>query len=337
MWFLSKMLFGSSLALGTIMAMSSYSWMGMWVGLEINLLSFIPLISTSKNMFSSESALKYFIAQAMASTILLLSIILLSMNALTPLEFNPQPSLIFNTSLLMKMGSAPLHFWFPEVMDGLNWLNSMILLTWQKIAPMTLLTYTSKTLVLLVAAIISCMLISGIMGQNHLSLRKIMAYSSINHIGWMLGASLFQEMIWMIYFSVYSIITINILIMFKKLNLFFMKQLMLAMGHQPQLKLFFILNFMSLGGLPPFLGFFPKWLTIQMMILENFTFLSVTMILATLMTLYFYMRITFSTLVLSMNTFLIQKSTTPYKFFIFSTNLVTLASLILSTLIFNIL
>nr|YP_010954732.1 NADH dehydrogenase subunit 2 [Dorcus tanakai]WMW30117.1 NADH dehydrogenase subunit 2 [Dorcus tanakai] len=337
MWYLNKMLFSSFLALGTVVAMSSYSWMGMWVGLEINLLSFIPLISTSKNMFSSESALKYFIAQVLASTVLLLSIIILSSKTLAFTESNIQSSLVFNTSLLLKMGSAPLHFWFPEVMEGLTWLNSSILLTWQKIAPMILLSYSSKTLTLLVVAIISCMIVSGVMGQNHLSLRKIMAYSSINHIGWMIAATLYFEIIWMIYFCIYTIITLNIIIMFKKLNLFFMKQLMLSMNSEPMLKIFFILNFLSLGGLPPFLGFFPKWLTIQTMVNENFYSLVFIMIVSTLATLYFYMRVTFSTMVLSMNSFLQIYSFASHKFFVMSTNLVTLASLILSTLIFNLL
>nr|YP_010954836.1 NADH dehydrogenase subunit 2 [Hemisodorcus sinensis]WMW30221.1 NADH dehydrogenase subunit 2 [Hemisodorcus sinensis] len=335
MWYLNKMLFGSSLALGTLVATSSYSWMGMWMGLEINLLSFIPLISTSKNMYSSESALKYFISQVLASTILLLSIIILSMKALFLMEMNHQIELIFNTSLLLKMGAAPLHFWFPEVIEGLSWFNSMILLTWQKIAPMVLLSYSSKTLILLITIIISCMFVSGVMGQNHLSLRKIMAYSSINHIGWMIAAILFFEAIWMIYFLVYSVITLNILIMFKKLNIFFMKQLMLSMNHEPTIKIFFILNFLSLGGLPPFLGFFPKWLTIQIMITESFSSLAIIMILATLMTLYFYLRITFSTLVISMNSMFQVYNFPTHKFFILSSNFVTLASLVLSTLIFN--
>nr|YP_010044602.1 NADH dehydrogenase subunit 2 [Dorcus koreanus]QPF24636.1 NADH dehydrogenase subunit 2 [Dorcus koreanus] len=335
MWYINKMLFGSFLALGTMIAISSYSWMGMWMGLEINLLSFIPLISTSKNMYSSESALKYFIAQAMASTILLLAIIIFSSKILFPVENNVQSSLLFNTSLLLKMGAAPLHFWFPEVMEGLSWLNSMILLTWQKIAPMMLLAYSGKTLMLLTTAVISCMFVSGVMGQNHLSLRKIMAYSSINHIGWMIAASLFFEVIWMIYFAIYSIITLNIVVMFKKLNIFYMKQLTLSMNQEPLIKMFFILNFLSLGGLPPFLGFFPKWLTIQVMINENFSSLAIVMILATLATLYFYMRVTFSTLVLSMNSFIQIHELPTHKFFIMTTNLVTLASLILSTLIFN--
>nr|YP_009433953.1 NADH dehydrogenase subunit 2 [Prosopocoilus confucius]ANY60156.1 NADH dehydrogenase subunit 2 [Prosopocoilus confucius] len=335
MWFLNKMLFGSSLALGTMIAISAYSWMGMWMGLEINLLSFVPLMSMPKNSYSSESALKYFIAQAAASTMLLLSLIILSSKSPFIASKADYASTILNTSLLLKMGAAPLHFWFPEVMEGLSWLNASILLTWQKIAPMVLLIYSNKTVLLMVSVIISCMLISGILGQNHLSLRKIMAYSSINHIGWMIAASLFMEIIWLIYFLIYTIINLNIVIMFKKLNIFYMKQLILSISYEPLLKLFFILNFLSLGGLPPFLGFMPKWLTIQILSENQFFSLAVVMIIATLMTLFFYMRVTFSTFVLSSNSLILLPQNCLHKSFIMTANLVTLASLILSTLAFN--
>nr|AZQ21152.1 NADH dehydrogenase subunit 2 [Rhaetus westwoodii] len=337
MWFLNKMLFGSSLALGTIVAISSYSWMGMWIGLEINLLSFIPLISMPKNSYSSESALKYFIAQASASTMLLLSLVILSSKTSYLMSKSDYAMTILNTSLLLKMGAAPLHFWFPEVMEGLSWANATILLTWQKIAPMILLIYSNKTMILMFTVIISCMIISGIMGQNHLSLRKIMAYSSINHIGWMIAASLFMETVWLAYFVIYTLINLNIVVMFKKLNIFYMKQLVLSMSYEPLVKLFFILNFLSLGGLPPFLGFLPKWLTIQIMTDNQFFLLGIIMIVSTLATLFFYMRVTFSTFLLSSNSIL----NLPYPFInktaILTANLVTLASLIFSTLVFNLL
>nr|YP_010264206.1 NADH dehydrogenase subunit 2 [Lucanus cervus]APO08633.1 NADH dehydrogenase subunit 2 [Lucanus sp. BMNH 1425267]QDW75830.1 NADH dehydrogenase subunit 2 [Lucanus cervus]QGQ62197.1 NADH dehydrogenase subunit 2 [Lucanus cervus]UIN24718.1 NADH dehydrogenase subunit 2 [Lucanus cervus] len=333
--YLNKLLFSVSLIVGTLIAISSYSWMGMWMGLEINLLSFMPLICSNKNIFSSESALKYFITQAMASSILLLSLILFSINS--PYFINSESTLnmILNTSLLLKMGAAPLHFWFPEVMEGLSWMNSFVLLTWQKIAPMALLLYSSKTTYLILMTIISCMIVSGIMGQNQLSLRKIMAYSSINHIGWMLAAMMFLETVWLFYFLVYSIITLNILIMFKKLNIFSINQMATSINSQPHLKLFFSLNFLSLGGLPPFLGFFPKWLTIQILINTNLFLLSTIMILATLMTLFFYIQLIFSALIFSFNTFPPLKKTSRHMFFVTSSNLVALMSLILTTLAFN--
>nr|YP_009704151.1 NADH dehydrogenase subunit 2 [Lucanus fortunei]QEN73209.1 NADH dehydrogenase subunit 2 [Lucanus fortunei] len=332
---LNKMLFSSSLALGTLIAVSSSSWMGMWLGLEINLLSFMPLICSNKNVLSSEAALKYFITQAMASSLLLFSLILLSMNSPQFVESESVLNMVLNTSFLLKMGAAPLHFWFPEVMEGLSWLNSSILLTWQKIAPMALLIYSNKTSILILITIISCMAVSGIMGQAQLSLRKIMAYSSINHIGWMLAAMMFLETIWMIYFTIYTIITLNILVMFSKLNIFTINQLNSSINNQPHMKLFFSLNFLSLGGLPPFLGFFPKWLTIQVLINKALFMLSAIMIIATLATLFFYIQLTFSTLILSTDTVFSSKNSTRHMFFVTSSNLVALASLILVTLAFN--
>nr|YP_009995480.1 NADH dehydrogenase subunit 2 [Ochthebius sculptoides]QNP09935.1 NADH dehydrogenase subunit 2 [Ochthebius sculptoides] len=334
MFYMYKLLFYLSLMIGTMITISSYSWLGMWMGLEINLLSIIPLFSNYKNMMNNEASLKYFITQALASTILMFTIILMSSNIfhLWEQKFN----LILNSSLLTKMGAAPFHFWFPEVMEGINWMNCLLLLTWQKIAPFILIFYNNEMNIFFSIIIMFSMLISGIMGINQTSLRKILAYSSINHIGWMLSSLLFMESIWMIYFITYSIISINIIMMFKKLNIFYLSQLYKNMTNNSMLKLFFILNFLSLGGLPPFLGFLPKWLTIQIMIENNLLMLSFIMVIMTLMTLYFYMRITFTSLIINMNeiNFNFMKLNKHWMFMI--SNFIALMSLVFLTMIFNI-
>nr|UFR82916.1 NADH dehydrogenase subunit 2 [Chalcosoma caucasus caucasus] len=294
-----KILFYTTLMTGTLIAISSYSWMGMWIGLEINLLSMIPLISKINNMMTTEAALKYFITQTLASSILLLSIILMSMNNMYNMTSTIYFTLIFNSALLTKMGAAPFHFWFPEVMEGLTWTNSLIMLTWQKLAPMILLLYATTSFTYLIFVIITSMMVSGIMGLNQTSLRKILAYSSINHIGWMLSSMMFMETIWFYYYMIYIIITSNIILILKILNIFHLNQLYISMNNNFNLKLFFILNFLSLGGLPPFLGFMPKWLTIQLLTESSMYFIATMMVIMTLMTLYFYMRITFSTILLS--------------------------------------
>nr|UFR82851.1 NADH dehydrogenase subunit 2 [Goliathus goliatus]UFR82890.1 NADH dehydrogenase subunit 2 [Mecynorhina torquata ugandensis] len=294
-----KILFYITLILGTLISISSYSWMGMWMGLEVNLLSIIPLMSSTKNMMTSEAALKYFITQTLASTIFLFSVILSSLYFSFNLNTSNYITLIMNTSLLTKMGAAPFHFWFPEVMEGLNWLNSTIMLTWQKIAPMILIMYSNKNSLYLIIIITISMLISGIMGINQTSLRKILAYSSINHIGWMLSAILISSSIWSYYFIIYCFITINITLMFKILNIFYMNQLYISLNSNPIIKFFFMLNFFSLGGLPPFLGFLPKWLLINSLILSNLYFLTFMMTILTLITLYFYIRIMFSALLMN--------------------------------------
>nr|WJR82111.1 NADH dehydrogenase subunit 2 [Amphimallon sp.] len=330
-----KLMFMCMLMTGTLIAISSYSWMGMWIGLEINLLSIIPLMSDSKNMMASEAALKYFISQSLASTLLLFSIIMMSLNLPNIENNNLYFSLILNTSLLTKMGAAPFHFWFPEVMEGLNWSTSTIMLTWQKMAPMILLTYFNYTTNYIILAILFSMIISGIMGLNQTSIRKILTYSSINHIGWMLSTIISMQTIWMYYFLTYTIMTLNIIMILKLINVFHLKQLYTSMNYNYLLKFFFILNFLSLGGLPPFLGFFPKWLTIQTLVANQMIAISILMILMTLMTLYFYVRITFSTVLLKTKEISFFHSPQIKKSYILIFNLIAMLGLLFSTLTFN--
>nr|YP_009995233.1 NADH dehydrogenase subunit 2 [Ochthebius plesiotypus]QNP09610.1 NADH dehydrogenase subunit 2 [Ochthebius plesiotypus] len=328
-----KILFLISLMTGTMISISSYSWMGMWMGLEINLLSIIPLFSNSKNMMTNEAALKYFITQALASTIMLFSIILMSSYTIDYWQNNF--SMIFNSAIMTKMGTAPFHFWFPEVMEGLNWMNCLLLLTWQKLAPMILIMYNNNMILFFSVIICFSMLISGIMGINQTSMRKIMAYSSINHIGWMIGSMIFFETIWIMYFMIYTIITINLIMIFKIYNIFYLKQLFISLNKNILLKLFFIMNFLSLGGLPPFLGFLPKWLTIQTLLMNKMIVLTFLMVIMTLLTLYFYMRITFSTLMINMNELNYYYKTPLKNWFIMILNFLSLMGLLFSTMIFN--
>nr|QNJ33260.1 NADH dehydrogenase subunit 2 [Toxeutes macleayi] len=330
-----KIMFSMTLTMGTLISISAYSWMSMWIGLEINLLSIIPLLSDSKNLYPSESALKYFITQALASSILMFSIISsINLNEFISQDQNSLLLMIMNSALLTKMGAAPFHAWFPEVVEGLSWVNCLVMLTWQKIAPMILLMYNPYMTMFLTSIIITSAVISGVLGLNQISLRKIMAYSSINHIGWMIASMLSSQSIWFIYFLTYSVITINILLIFSALNIFYLKQLFLALNHNKTLKFFFALNFLSLGGLPPFLGFFPKWLTINTLVQNNFLSVSLILILFTLVTLFFYLRVTFTALVVNSKESLIFQ-TKPETFLVFFSNLISLAGLTACTLTFN--
>nr|AXS65471.1 NADH dehydrogenase subunit 2 [Nitidulidae sp. KM-2017] len=331
---LYKLLFFSSMSLGTLMAISSFSWFSMWMGLEINLLSIIPLMNSKINVYPSEAAIKYFITQTIASSLILMSIIL----NLNTLEFIPQNFSLFlmmmmNSGLFMKMGAAPFHFWFPEVMEGLNWNLCLIMLTWQKIAPMILLINNIQLNLFIMLIIVYSSFIGGTQGLNQISLRKILAYSSINHISWMVASMLFSQAIWLIYFISYTLISINLILLFSSMNIFYLKQLLNSMNQKKTLKFFFTLNFLSLGGLPPFLGFLPKWLTINFLIENNLYILTAILIVFTLLTLFFYLRIT-------SNSFMILSSETtnkpiPLKNSILIINSVILMSLFLSNFLIN--
>nr|QAY81951.1 NADH dehydrogenase subunit 2 [Mimastra sp. REN-2018] len=331
-----KILFFNFMVTGTLIAISAYSWLSMWIGLEINLLSIIPLMKSNNNMFPVESVLKYFITQSLASTIVLFAIIM-SLNNFdyTPNNLNNMYMMILNSALMTKLGAAPFHSWFPEVMEGLNWTNSLILLTWQKLAPMILIMYNLNMTLFFSSIIIFSSIIGGILGINQTSLRKIMAYSSINHIGWMLASMMNFKSIWFLYFFIYSLISLNIILIFYIFNIYNLMQLFILFNFDKMIKLLFISNFLSLGGLPPFLGFMPKWMVINNLILNNLYMLSVVLIIFTLITLYFYIRICFSTLAISMNE--INLNYNKFNgFLILFFNSLTLMSLILCTSIFNI-
>nr|AXS64776.1 NADH dehydrogenase subunit 2 [Jamesia sp. KM-2017] len=327
------MLFFFSMIFGTLMAVSAYSWLAMWMGLEINLLSIIPLLNNNNNLYPSEASLKYFITQVLASSILLISIIL-KLNLTEIFNNYPTLTLMLNSALLTKLGAAPFHAWFPEIMEGLDWSTGLLILTWQKIAPMVILMYSPMIPTFIFFIIIISTILSGTMGINQVSMRKILAYSSINHISWMLASTLSNQMIWMIYFVIYSIITLNIILILNKASCYLISQLNNSLNKQKMIKFFFILNFLSLGGLPPFLGFFPKWLVINNLIISKFIFLSILLIIFTLITLFFYLRISFSILMINSNENILFK-TISCSFSIFSLNFISLAGLLACPLVFN--
>nr|YP_009349896.1 NADH dehydrogenase subunit 2 [Pseudorhynchus acuminatus]AQM40070.1 NADH dehydrogenase subunit 2 [Pseudorhynchus acuminatus] len=296
----SKMMFLTCLISGTLISISSNSWLGVWMGLEVNLLSFIPLMTDQKNILTTEASLKYFLIQAFASAILLFSVIssyfLSEMNFQLNIEF-PNSTLI-SSALLLKMGAAPFHFWFPGTMEGLNWWNCFILMTWQKIAPLILLSYTIQLNMFFTSIMILCTIIGSLGGLNQTSLRKLMAYSSINHLGWMIAALMMGENLWMFYFMMYTFLSASIVFLFNCFNVYHMNQNFLLMNQNPLIKFFLFSSLLSLGGLPPFLGFLPKWIIIQAMS-DSMNFLTIIiMVMTALITLFFYLRITFSALLL---------------------------------------
>nr|YP_010518910.1 NADH dehydrogenase subunit 2 [Chrysops niger]UXO95475.1 NADH dehydrogenase subunit 2 [Chrysops niger] len=297
----SKILFFSTLMMGTLITVSSNSWLSAWMGLEINLLSFIPLMIDTNNLMSTEASLKYFLTQALASSILLFAVIMsmLKFNFISQLNFNYSYSnIIILSSLMLKSGAAPFHFWFPGVMEGLSWVNNLILMTWQKIAPMMLISYIiNKNFFIFI--IIMSMIIGSLGGLNQTSLRKIMAFSSINHLGWMLAAMISNENLWLFYFLMYSFLSFTIVFLFNVFKLFHINQVFYLFFSSKILKFSLFMNLLSLGGLPPFLGFLPKWLVIQQLSMNYQLMLLIFMTSLTLITLYFYLRISYSAFMLN--------------------------------------
>nr|YP_009694023.1 NADH dehydrogenase subunit 2 [Amphinemura longispina]QEI04295.1 NADH dehydrogenase subunit 2 [Amphinemura longispina] len=298
----NKFLFILTLMGGTLISTSATSWFGAWMGLEINLLSFIPLMTNQKNLFSTEASLKYFLVQALASASLLIAVILGSLMfnpALPNSLMSPLMNTLISGALLLKMGAAPFHFWFPGVMEGLSWTNGLLLLTWQKIAPLMLISYTFKMDAIFSLIIILCVLIGSLGGFNQTSIRKILAYSSINHLGWLLAAMATGESLWTTYFLIYTFLSFAIIFMLNTFKLSHINQIFSLNKIHPVHKFSFFVTLLSLGGLPPFLGFMPKWVVIQNAVTLGNTFIITVMVTTTLITLFYYLRTTFSAFMLT--------------------------------------
>nr|WGO58172.1 NADH dehydrogenase subunit 2 [Centrocolumna ericea] len=295
----TKIIFLATLISGVFITISSNSWLGAWMGLEINLLSFIPIMSSNENIFTTEASLKYFLVQALASAVLLFLIISKTMMEDMFSIINPSTSsVMLSTPLLLKGGAAPFHWWFPSVMEGLSWMNCLILMTLQKIAPLILISYLIKSSIFSLSIIIFSVLTGAIGGYNQTSIRKILTYSSINHMGWMLSSMMLGENFWLMYFSIYSFLTLTIISIVSPFQISFINQTFLSNNDNPIMKFMLFTTLLSLGGLPPFLGFLPKWLIIQSMVNNNMILMIALMVVFSLITLYYYLRISYSSFII---------------------------------------
>lgn len=211
----------------------------------------------------------------------------------TNIEINHFSDLIITSALLMKRGTAPFHIWFTEVAEGLSWTNTLILITWQKLAPLILISYIYLNQFIIIIIIITS--ITGALGGlNITSLRKLIAFSSINHLGWIIAAITLQNNIWLIYFLFYVFLSTTIILIFNIFKLSHFNQIFSLYIPSNYFKISLIINLLSLGGLPPFSGFIPKWIVIQAISTDQQIILSILLIMTTLITLFFYLRLCFS-------------------------------------------
>nr|YP_011018076.1 NADH dehydrogenase subunit 2 [Eucosmetus incisus]WQH58274.1 NADH dehydrogenase subunit 2 [Eucosmetus incisus] len=273
------------LMLSTLIVISSNNWMSMWIGLEMNLMFFIPLLYEYNNKKSSQSMMIYFLIQSISSLIFLFSIMMSPMIKINFMMNNEISNLLINMSILMKLGSPPFHNWLPEMMNNLNWNKMLLLMTWQKLAPMFVLSNMKLTW-LIYMSITLCVIIGAIGGINTTSLRKIMAYSSINHMGWMM-AMMSNQSTWYSYWIIYSIMVILMVLFFNSYNSYTINQLNNKLPTMME-KYIYSSLMLSMGGLPPFMGFLTKWMVIQSMI--NYKLMLMIMLMMSMITLFYYMR-----------------------------------------------
>lgn len=301
-------------------------------------MSFIPLIIGNKNLFSSESSLKYFLTQALASSVFLFSILIfiLFSNLKVNSNLNEYFIVLISSTILIKIGGAPFHFWFPRVTEGLNWNSILLLITWQKIAPLIIFSYCINS-TLLIFVIFFSIIFGRLGGLNQTSLRKLMAFSSINHLGWIVVRIDNREILWLTYFLFYCFLSFNVIFIFNNYKLLNINQTFYIKNLNLILKTTIFIVLLSLGGLPPFIGFFPKWLVIEIITTQKIIFTLLFILFFTLITLFFYLRISYNALLINHNEinwnfklFYSDKNTT----IILSLTFISLFGLILINLIY---
>nr|NP_007511.1 NADH dehydrogenase subunit 2 [Glis glis]CAA04831.1 NADH-ubiquinone oxidoreductase subunit II [Glis glis] len=290
----------STLFMGTFIVLLSSHWLLTWVGLEMSMLSIIPIIINKANPRSTEAATKWFRIQATASMILMMAIIsnIMLSGQWTEFSFTSNfPSILATIALTMKLGLSSFHFWVPEVIQGILLLPGMIILTWQKLAPLLILYQISSStnpLIILTMAITSIAL-GGWGGLNQTQLRKVMAYSSIAHMGWMLAIITFNPSAMVLNLIIYILMTITMFSSFYLNNNTTTFSLSTLWNNTPIMISATLITLMSLGGLPPLSGFLPKWIIIQEVIKNHVTMLALSMAMMALLNLYFYTRLIYST------------------------------------------
>ena len=290
----------STLFIGTFIVLLSSHWLLTWIGLEMSILSIIPIIINKASPRSTEAATKYFLIQATASIILIIAIIsnIILSGQWTIFNFTSNfPSILATIALTIKLGLSPFHFWVPEVIQGTLLLPGIIILTWQKLAPLLILYQISSSinpLIILTIAITSIAL-GGWGGLNQTQLRKIIAYSSIAHIGWILAIITFNPSAIILNLIIYILITITIFSSFYLNNNTTTLSLSTLWNNTPLIISATLITLISLGGLPPLSGFLPKWIIIQELIKNHVTILALSIAIMALLNLYFYTRLIYST------------------------------------------
>nr|AAZ15933.1 NADH dehydrogenase subunit 2 [Eurycea cirrigera] len=290
----------SSLSAGTVITFTSNHWFLAWLGLELNTLAMIPLMSKTHHPRATEAATKYFLMQAAASALLLFAT---TLNAWYTGEWtiscmqNIIPTLMLTIALMIKLAVAPFHLWLPDVIQGLDLMTCLILLTWQKLAPMTLLIQIGPELnpMLLISFGVLSIILGGWGGLNQPQIRKIMAYSSIAHLGWMTVVLVYSPQLTTLNLLLYLMMTAAMFFMSLNLMSTNINKMAISWMKYASLTPAMMIILMSLGGLPPTSGFMPKWLILEELMKQDMALIATIMSMSALLSLFFYLRLSYAT------------------------------------------
>nr|YP_009442033.1 NADH dehydrogenase subunit 2 [Maiestas dorsalis]APO09330.1 NADH dehydrogenase subunit 2 [Maiestas dorsalis] len=279
----TKMSLANTMMIGVIMTICSNNWISMWMGIELSLMSFIPFIQNEmKN--SSESMIKYFIIQSIASTMFLCSVIFMLVGD------NMMNEMMLTMSMIIKLGVAPFHNWVLMMINNISYWTLFSLLTIMKIPPLVVLYQINSSMIIIP------MILSAVFGaiscMNQTSMKKTIGYSSIFNLGLMLTSiNKFNNTI--MFLVIYSTMMMMLIMIIKEMKINWINQ-MVFNSFPVFLKMNLWINMLSMAGFPPLLGFSMKMLIFENLVMNNQMMLTSIILMSSMLVMMFYTRLAFS-------------------------------------------
>lgn len=268
-----------------------------YLALELVGLSFYVLAARErKGMKSTEAGMKYFVLGALSSGIFLLGISLVyAQTGTTDLELiDSTSSLFIVVGLLFKLGAAPFHMWVPDIYEGSATIITTYFAIVPKIAYLSLLMNINQGETYLMVGIIS-ILVGSIGAINQTKIKRLLAFSAIGHVGFMLlgiGVATFAgiqaTILYMIIYIIMTIQTFTVVISHK------FEKLVEVNGisrRNPIIGITLGLGLMSIAGVPPLAGFVNKYIVILSVIEGQEILYGIIAILLSVISSFYYVRI----------------------------------------------
>nr|BAC75493.1 NADH dehydrogenase subunit 2 [Branchiostoma belcheri] len=296
-------LFGLAMGSSVLLISSSTHWVFVWLGLELGTLAFIPMLAWWHSSLEVEATVKYFIIQAMAAAVFFFGGLVMTgteyISGLSQFVGNFGEVLIM-FSIIMKLGLVPFHYWVVDVVQGLNYLPGMVLLTWQKVPGLMVLVQLvsmQNGLILLIFGALSAFW-GGLGGLGQTQMRKLLAFSSIAHLGWLVSGCVVGTMLGSMYFILYVVLSIPVFVFLYILNNTHLNQVRASLVSNPVAAMVVGVGFLSLAGLPPFMGFFGKWLVLTWLLNNFLVGGAVALVVGALVSLFYYLRVSYMCMVI---------------------------------------
>ena len=311
-----------SSVLGMMVMISSNDLMVFYMGLELQSLALYVLATFNRDQLkSSEAGLKYFVLSALSSGLLLYGCSLiygftgstnfnLIANQLNSDEYALTFGIVFIlVGLAFKISAVPFHMWAPDVYEGSPTSVTLFFTMVPKIAALTVfirflyvpfLNLIDQWQMILIFLSIASMLFGAIAAIGQTNLKRLIAYSSIGHIGYALAGLTtgtndgIQSSV--IYITIYILTNLGLfscLLMMKRNNKYFeeIEDLSGLSKNHPLLSISLLLILFSLAGIPPLAGFFAKFYIFKSVIEQSMYFLAIVGLLSTVIAAFYYLRI----------------------------------------------